>query len=144
MKKLAFSIALLLLVLTGSVFAQKEKLIGTWELVQAPAQNGEKNCYTVLRNFDKNGNYIQIASTPNGAIIQTKAIYKEFLHGKLTEYISLSSDSSHVGKTFSLDYRFLEEGGHQFLILEKGTKVNSGYVTVEWREGWRKVEEYKQ
>lgn len=134
----------LIILATNVAFAQADKLAGVWELMVPPAQNGQKPNYNVLRTFDEKGNYIQIASTPNGAFIVGKAHFEEFLDGRVKENIKFATDSSRIGKTFNFSYKFLTEGNHQVLITEGGTKVEAGYATVEWREVWRKVEEYKQ
>lgn len=141
MKKITLSLAILMLLLTNNAFSQKNKLVGAWELMQRTPQGDLVN---VFRNFDIEGNYTQIVIPKNGAIITVRAAYKEFSDGKLTEQISFSTYPGNAGKIFSFNYRFSEEGGRQFLILEKGTKSESGYTTVEWQEAWRKIEEYKQ
>lgn len=129
---------------TNLAFAQVDKLVGVWELTIPPTPNGERPAYNVLRTFDEKGNYIQIAATPNGSFIVGKAHFAEFVDGKVKENIKFAADSSRIGKTFNFSYKFITEGKHQLLITEGGTKVEAGYATVEWREIWRKVEEYKQ
>ena len=127
-----------MLLLTTIAFAQKDKLAGTWELMQQPEVP-----LNVLRNFDIQGNYIQIVSIKSGAIITVHAAYKQFEDGKLTEQISFSTYPGNTGKTFNFNYRLSNENGRELLILEKGAKLVNGHVIPEWREVWRKVEDAK-
>ncbi|RZL36953.1 MAG: hypothetical protein EOO96_05925 [Pedobacter sp.] len=129
---------------TNIAFGQKDKLVGTWEFVKVAPPNAEKICYTSLRTFDEKGDYIQIAATANGAVIQAKGRFEIFEEGIVKELITFTPNPDRKDKTFNFNYRFVTEGNHNLMIIEGGTKVVNGYATVEWREVWRKVEEYKQ
>ncbi|RYG05894.1 MAG: hypothetical protein EOO07_29620 [Chitinophagaceae bacterium] len=129
---------------TNIAFGQKDKLTGVWELALQPGPNGEKPGYSLLRSFDEKGTYTQIVATPGLAYIVSKATFAEFEDGRVKEVISFATDTNRIGKSFNFSYKFSNEGNHQLLITEGGTKVVNGYATVEWREVWRKVEEYKQ
>lgn len=144
-KSIIYAITLVAFCLvTNIAYGQKDKLTGVWELTLQPGPNGEKPGYSLLRSFDDKGTYTQIAATPGLAFIVGKATFTEFDDGRVKEVISFAADSSRIGKTFNFSYKFSKEGNHQLLITEGGTKVVNGYATVEWREIWRKVEEYKQ
>lgn len=146
MKKLfMLTLAVLSLSLTTNLaFAQTPKLTGTWELMLAPLPNGEKPCYTVLRTFDEKGDYVQIAATPKGVFIEGKANFEISADGRVKEVIKYAANPDRMGKTFNFIYKFMTNNGIQLFITEGGTKVVDGVETVEWREFWRRVEEFKQ
>lgn len=146
MKKLfLLTFAILSLSLTSNtVFAQIPNLVGTWEFMIFPPANTEKPCYTILRTFDEKGDYVQIEASPNGVYIVAKASYELSAAGTVKEVIKFAANPDRVGKTFNFNYKFMTENGVQILITEGGTKVVDGVETVEWREIWRRVEEYKK
>lgn len=144
-KLLLLTFAILSLSLTTNLaFAQTAKLVGTWELMRPPLPNGEKIPYAVLRNFDEKGGYVQVAAIPNGTVIEGKASFETFADGIVKEVIKFAANPDRIGKTFNFRYKFITDNGFQLLITEGGTKIVDGIETVEWREVWRKVEEFKK
>jgi len=146
MKKLfLLTFAILSLSLASNLaFAQIPNLVGTWEFMIFPQPNSEKPCFTLLRTFDEKGDYIQIESSPNGVFIVGKASFELSADGKVKEVIKFAANPDRVGKTFNFTYKFMTDNGVQLLITEGGTKVVNGVETVEWREIWRRVEEFKK
>jgi hypothetical protein len=134
MKKLSFSLAIFLLLFTNIVFAQQEKLVGTWQLMMPSAPNGLITCYTTLRTFDEKGNCTQIVITQDRTFIEEKATW-EFVDGKAKQAINSTIFPDRVSKVYIFNYSFVKEGDHQLLINEGQKK--------DWREVWKKVEVYK-
>jgi len=146
MKKLflmTFAI-LSLSVISNTLFAQIPNLVGTWEFMIFPPPNTEKPCYTLLRTFDDKGNYTQIEASPKGVYIVGKASFELSAAGRVKEVISFAANPDRIGKTFNFTYKFMTDNGVKLLITEGGTKIVNGVETVEWREIWRRVEDFKE
>jgi hypothetical protein len=146
MKKLfsrTFAILSLSLI-SNAAFSQIPNLVGTWEFMTFLPENTPKPCYTILRTFNEKGDYVQIAASPNGVYIEGKASFELSADGKVKEVITFAANPDRLGKTFNFTWKFMTNNGVQLLITEGGTKVVNGVETVEWREIWRRVEEYKK
>lgn len=125
--------------------AQISKFEGTWEMLRAPNPNGNAvPFFTTLRTFDKTGNYVEIGVSAGGAFIQAKAKFELTGDSTINETINYAANESKVGKSFSFGCRFVTQSNHQFLITEGGRKTVNGVETPEWREVWRKIEEFRK
>lgn len=140
---LTISLSIFLLSAT-SVYAQTSNFFGTWELMRPPLTEENKNLiYPILRSYDEKGNYTQFAVTKNGTFIEGKASFEPLTADTVKEVINFAANASRIGKTFTFHYKIVNNNSSQFLITEGKKKIVDGKETVEWREVWRKVEEFK-
>ncbi len=125
------------------------KLEGTWEMLKPP---GTSVNYTILRTYDKEGNYIEIRASPEGSFIQGMAKFEiennSNAKGSLTylvkETIKYAADESRIGKIFNFRCGIVVSNGQTLLLTEGGKNEQTGEDMAKWREGWRKVVEFKK
>ena len=128
-------------------------LEGSWEFAR-PQNDVDLSVpfHTTLRNFDKEGNYVEISVSATGSYIQAKAKFevvkdssdKALMNYSVKETITYAAKEDRLGKIFNFKCVIVTDNGHLFLLTEGGKKNDDGTNTVEWREMWRKIEEFKK